>query len=89
MTIDHQRMTGVVTAIEAHHPIDLFGQPVDNLAFAFVTPLGADHDNILSHCFIPEKSNKNCNRTAFYKANPQPLYYGLVFLFFVVSKAFS
>jgi hypothetical protein len=25
-----------------------FGEPIDQLAFAFVTPLGADHDDVAS-----------------------------------------
>ena len=44
--IDHQRMTGVVAALKAHHACGGFGQPIDQLAFAFVTPLGTDHDHV-------------------------------------------
>ena len=43
--IDDQRVAGVVAALEAHHALRAFGQPVDQLALALVAPLGADdHD---------------------------------------------
>ena len=40
---DDERMTGIVAALEAHHDIGAMAEPVDDLAFAFVAPLGADH----------------------------------------------
>jgi hypothetical protein len=43
---DNQRVAGVVTALEANHDIGALGQPVDDLALAFVAPLGADHGDI-------------------------------------------
>jgi hypothetical protein len=42
----HQRVAGIVPALKAHHDVGAAGQPVHNLAFAFVTPLGADHGDI-------------------------------------------
>src|SRR5258705_13481791 len=39
-------MAGIVAALEPHHHIGARGQPVDDLSFAFVAPLGADHCNI-------------------------------------------
>jgi hypothetical protein len=39
-------MAGIVAALEADNDVSLLGQPIDNLAFALVAPLGADHDNI-------------------------------------------
>jgi len=50
LAVDPQRMAGIVAALEAHHALDGFGQPVDDLAFAFVTPLGADNHYVLAHC---------------------------------------
>ena len=44
--VDDQRVAGIVAALEADHDIGLLGQPVDDLTFALVAPLGADHDNI-------------------------------------------
>ena len=35
-----------MAALKADHDIGLLGQPIDDLALAFVAPLGADHDNI-------------------------------------------
>jgi hypothetical protein len=36
-------MAGVVAALEANHVIGRTGEKVDNFAFSFVTPLGADN----------------------------------------------
>ena len=46
VAVDDQRMAGIVAALEADHDVGLLGQPVDDLALAFVAPLGADHDHI-------------------------------------------
>ena len=32
--------------LKPDHAADLLGKPIDDLALAFVTPLGADHDDI-------------------------------------------
>ncbi len=37
-----------MAALEADHDIGLFGQPIDDLAFAFVAPLRSD-DNYIRH----------------------------------------
>jgi hypothetical protein len=51
--VDDQRVAGVVAALEAHHALGAFGQPVDQLALAFVAPLGADDDDVATlGCFI-------------------------------------
>src|ERR1700719_4803431 len=39
-------MAGIVASLEADDDVGLLRQPIDDLAFAFVPPLGADHDNI-------------------------------------------
>src|SRR6516225_6031654 len=39
-------MAGIVAALESHDDVGLFRQPIDDLAFPFVAPLGADDDNI-------------------------------------------
>jgi hypothetical protein len=44
--VDDQRVPGVVAALEADHGPRVLGQPVDDLALAFVTPLGADDDDV-------------------------------------------
>ena len=44
--IDDQGVTRIVAALKAHHAASAFGQPIDQFAFAFVTPLGADDDHI-------------------------------------------
>ena len=42
---DDEGVAGVVAALEAHDDVAL-GQPVDDLAFALVAPLGAHHHHI-------------------------------------------
>ena len=46
LAVDHQRVAGVVAALEADDDIGADRQPVDDLAFPLVAPLGADHDDI-------------------------------------------
>ena len=49
--VDDQRMAGVVAALEAHHALGHFGEPVHQLALALITPLGAhDHDVAARSC---------------------------------------
>ena len=43
---DHQRVPGVVSALEAHHHVGTAGEPVDDLALALIAPLGADHGDV-------------------------------------------
>jgi len=52
--VDHERVAGIVAALEAHDHIGPRGQPVHNLAFAFVAPLGADHRHV-RHCPYPDE----------------------------------
>jgi hypothetical protein len=40
LALDHQRVAGVVAALKAGHRADALGQQVDDLALAFVAPLG-------------------------------------------------
>ena len=49
-SVDHQSMAGIMAALKAHHRGGAFGQQIDHLAFALVTPLGADHDYVLARC---------------------------------------
>ena len=49
---DDQRVAGIMSALETGDDIGALRQPVDDLALAFVTPLGADHGNIC-HGYTP------------------------------------
>ena len=49
LAIHHQGMARIVTTLETYHSTCVVGQPVNDLALAFITPLGTDHDNILGH----------------------------------------
>ena len=46
---DNQRVAGIVPALEADHAAGLLGQPIHNLAFAFVAPLRTDDHYVLCH----------------------------------------
>jgi len=39
-------VAGIVAALKAHDDIGLLRQPVDDLAFTLVAPLGANHHDI-------------------------------------------
>ena len=45
LAVDDQRVAGVVAALEAHDRADLLGQQVDDLALAFIAPLGTENDD--------------------------------------------
>ena len=45
LAIDDQGVAGVVPALEAHDRTDLLGQQVDDLALAFIAPLGTENDD--------------------------------------------
>jgi hypothetical protein len=47
-------MARVVTALEARDDIRTLAQPIDNLAFALVTPLGADNYDVGHFCLLNE-----------------------------------
>ena len=49
LTVDDQGVASVMTALKAHHGRGTVGQEINNLALAFVTPLGADHYHIFTH----------------------------------------
>ena len=46
--VNHQRMPRVMTTLETHHALGGFGQPIHELAFTFIAPLGSDDDDITS-----------------------------------------
>jgi hypothetical protein len=45
LAADDQRVAGVVPTLEARDRTDLLGQQVDDLALAFVVPLGTEDDD--------------------------------------------
>src|SRR5690606_3492299 len=45
LAVDHQRVAGVVAALEAHDRADVLRQQVDDLALAFIAPLGTENDD--------------------------------------------
>ena len=49
LTVDHQRVAGVMAALITHHRRDLIGQQVNDLALTLIAPLGPQDDNILTH----------------------------------------
>jgi hypothetical protein len=57
-------MAGIMPALEADDDVGLLGQPINNLAFTFVSPLGADHDNICHQNDCSDKSDAGQQPTA-------------------------
>ena len=49
LAIDPEGMARIVAALKAHDALGGLGEPVDDFALAFVTPLGTDHYNVLAH----------------------------------------
>ena len=49
---DDEGVAGVVTALEARHRGGALRQEIDDLALAFIAPLGADDDHELSHAHL-------------------------------------
>ena len=46
LAVDHKGVAGVVPPLESDDHIGALRQPVDDLAFSFVTPLGSDNNDI-------------------------------------------
>jgi len=42
-------MAGIVTTLKTGHQRGLIGKQIDDLALAFITPLGAENDYVLTH----------------------------------------
>jgi hypothetical protein len=49
LAVNYQGVTGIVPALEANNRSDLIGQQINNLTLAFITPLGAQHNNVFTH----------------------------------------
>ena len=49
--VDNQRVARIVTSLKARHRSRAVREEVNNFSFAFVTPLGADDDDILTHAW--------------------------------------
>src|SRR3989338_9062026 len=49
LAADHQCMAGVVPALKTHHALRVVSQPIDDLALALITPLGADYYYVFCH----------------------------------------
>ena len=61
LAADEDRVTGVVAALGADHDVRLFGQDIDDFAFAFVTPLGAHKNCVGGHSlFAAHKKTPKC-----------------------------
>ena len=53
LVVDHDRVAGVVAAVEPHAVVDLVAEQVGGLALTLVTPLGADeHDRGHRRAFL-------------------------------------
>src|SRR5207253_10361115 len=61
LTADDERVAGVMAALKADDALRVLGQPVDDLALAFIAPLRADDDDVLAHARA--WSLQNCRAT--------------------------
>ena len=52
----NQRVAGVVAALKAHHHISAGREPIDNLALAFIAPLGTHHGHIRHVQSCPQRT---------------------------------
>ena len=50
-TVDYESMACVVTALVAYNIFSPFSQKIDDLTFTFVTPLGAQYDDVVTLFF--------------------------------------
>jgi hypothetical protein len=46
---DDQRVAGIVPPLVADDGLRVIREPIDDLSFAFIAPLGADDYNVLGH----------------------------------------
>lgn len=53
LVADHQRVTGVVTALKTNDTLGMISQPVYDLALTLIAPLGAHHHDVPSHSCDP------------------------------------
>jgi hypothetical protein len=44
--IDHQSVSGIVTALKTDYTLGAFGQPIDQFALALVAPLGTHYHHV-------------------------------------------
>jgi hypothetical protein len=49
LTLNDQRVAGVMPALKTHYRAGLISQQIDDLALAFITPLGAQDYYIFTH----------------------------------------
>ena len=64
LAVDHQRMAGVMAALETNDDVGGERQPVDDLALPFVAPLGADNNDIGhrgSLSLVPQTQNPDAS----------------------------
>jgi hypothetical protein len=54
LTFNNQRMASIVTTLKAHYCCGLIGEQINNFALTFITPLGAQYHNILSHGLLAQ-----------------------------------
>ncbi|CCX88347.1 putative uncharacterized protein [Parasutterella excrementihominis CAG:233] len=52
LAVDHECVACIVAAVETDNALYTFGEPVNDLAFAFVAPLSADNDYIFTHFIL-------------------------------------
>jgi hypothetical protein len=56
LAINNQGMPRIVTTLKSHYSLAAFGQKINDLSFAFVSPLDSQHNDTACHlttsCFV-------------------------------------
>ena len=71
LVANDERVASIMPALEAHDRIGLFTQPIDQLAFTFVAPLGAD-DHHIRHGSLSDRTLRVTKATLNAKAPARP-----------------
>jgi arylformamidase len=54
---NHKRMPGIMSALKAHNHVCTAGEPVDDLALAFIAPLGTNHRYVGHAVFLSQRES--------------------------------
>ena len=60
LAVDHQRVAGIVPALESRHGVRTLGEQVHDLALAFIAPLRADYDDVFTQSSTPQSFGYYC-----------------------------
>ena len=59
VAVYHQRVPGIVSALEPDNEVRMLGKKIDDLALSLIAPLRADYDNV-RHIFLSPQARILC-----------------------------